>query len=894
MYNLNINYVKLLLLSVSVLLTFQLASQPCFTLDINKKGVEISPAHYGVFFEDINHAADGGLYAELIRNRSFEDAVTPEYWNLSNLDGAVATIALESENLLNEVQTKALKLKITDLPSENSLSRLSNPGFWGMNFQNGHTYKVSFFAKCDTAFEGEMKVSFENEIYQELASTTITGIGQEWQKFTCELVPDGNSKSGFFVMIPGSKGTVWLDVVSVFPPTFKNRENGLRPDLAQLIAEMSPKFLRFPGGCFVEGNVLANRFQWKKSLGGIENRPGHWNLWGYRTTDGLGYYEYLQLCEDVNADPMFVVNIGLAHDDFQPYTNLDWYIQDALDAIEYANGDVNTEYGAMRAAAGHPDPFNLKYLEVGNENYYGDHYGDRYIQFYNAIKAKYPNMVIIGNVAAWGTDSPTWPFSHPVDLVDEHYYRNPQWFVNQYNKYDIYSRSGPKVYVGEYAATENIGLGNLAAAVGEAVYMCGMEKNSDIVQLNSYAPMFVNVNDRHWNPDLMNFNASEVYCTPSYYVQQMFANNIGTVNLQVNDSLNISKNSIKGAVGLGTWSTIADYDDVKVVSSKGDVLVEDDFSTNSGWSVYKGNWSVRDAIYTQSSNETDCRSVTTSVSDTSYTYTVRARKKSGAEGFLIIFGYQNSDNFYWWNLGGWGNTRHAVERAVGGSKTIMTEVSGSIQTNVWYDIKIQVTPEMVYCYLNNQFIQSFKVPEERLLYTAATLDEKKQLVYLKVVNPSESDVNATFDLKGLNIDEVNGELTVLTSGSKSDENSLSNPRKIYPVTESISAQPVVLTQKIPANSVTVYKIEASNTTGLMQIKKSSTDNFKIFPNPAFDQIVFHYNDNKSHSIRILNSSGELLFENKADEIRNVDISAYKPGVYIVQVEGLGAEKFVKF
>ena len=887
------NQMKLATTVLIALFFYNLAAQPRFTLDVNKKGVEISPSHYGVFFEDINHAADGGLYAELIRNRSFEDAASPEYWSLVNLQGAVSNMTIVSNNLLNQVQKQALKIQVTDLPNQSSYTRLSNTGFWGINFQSGKIYKISFFARCDTVFKGELKVLLENEVHQELGSATITGIGQEWQKYTCEIVARASSKTGSFAIIPKSKGTIWLDVVSVFPPTFKNRENGLRPDLAQLIADMNPKFLRFPGGCFVEGDVLANRFNWKNTVGNIEDRPGHWNLWGYRTTDGLGYHEYLQLCEDVGAAPMFVANIGVAHNDFQPYNNLSVYIQEALDAIEYANGDETTKYGAIRAAAGHPEPFNMKYIEVGNENFFGDHYGDRYIQFYNAIRAKHPEIEIIGNVAAWGTDSPTWPFSHPVNLLDEHYYRNPQWFIDQYKKYDSYDRSGPKVYVGEYAVTQNVGLGNLAAAIGEAVYMCGMEKNSDMVQLNSYAPMFVNVNDRKWNPDLINFNASEVYCTPSYYVQKMFAGNIGTVNLQVKDSLNIIKSGVNGAVGLATWATGADYDNVKVVNSKGETLVEDGFTDASKWSVYKGNWSVQNGVYSQTSLETDCRSITTGIADTAYTYTVRARKKNGAEGFLIIFGYQDSDNFYWWNLGGWGNTRHAVERAIGGSKTTLTDVAGSIQSNVWYNIKIKVSSKKVQCFLNDQLIQSFEVPEQRILYTSATMDESDKTVFFKVVNPSGQDIETTIDLNGLNTNAVNGERITLTSMSKDDENSLGQPHKVFPVYESIVSQPLLFNQIIPANSVNVYKLKSSDITGMETIKKKSDRDFNIRPNPVNDNLVVHYKNVEKGEVEILNVAGVRLVNTEIANGGIIDISAFKPGVYLFCVEGMGTQKFIK-
>lgn len=887
-----LNQLLFLLFFLTGFVFIHVSAQPNITVDLNKKGAGISPSHYGVFFEDINHAADGGLYAELIRNRSFEDAATPENWDLMNFQGATSSYSIETKDLLNKAQSRALKLKVTGLPASNSYSRLSNQGFWGMKFEKGKSYKVSFFAKCDTVFGGEVRVAIEDELHQVLAEKTISGIGGKWQKFSCELVAGGNAERGAFVIIPQSTGTVWFDVVSLFPPTFKKRENGLRPDLAQLIADLQPKFLRFPGGCFVEGDVLANRFDWKKTIGNIEDRPGHYNLWGYRTSDGLGYHEYLQLCEDVNADPMFVVNIGVAHNDFKPYNSIDEYIEEALDAIEYANGSTTTKYGAMRAAAGHPGPFNLKYIEVGNENFNNDHYGERYIQFYNAIKSKYPEIEIIGNVAAWGTDNPEWPFPHPVDLVDEHYYRNPEWFIHQYTKYDNYSRSKPKIYVGEYAVTQNAGLGNLAAAIGEAVYMCGMEKNPDVVRLNSYAPMFVNVNDRRWNPDLINFSASKVYCTPSYYVQKMFANNIGTVNLEITDSLNVSRQRIAGAIGVGTWLTGAEYDNVKVTGQNGEALIDDAFSSSANWSVYNGNWTIQSGAYTQTSLAEDCRSVTSWVADSSYTYTLRARKKNGAEGFLIIFGYQDSDNFYWWNLGGWGNTRHAVERAMGGSKTIMTEVPGSIQTNVWYDIKIEVTPARVKCYLNNQLIQSFEIPEQRLLYTAASVNEDENMVFLKVVNPSDLDVEANFNIHGTNAPSLNGEVITLTSFSKTDENSLDFPQRVYPVTKKISVQPS-FKKTIPANSVNVFKFRTDDVTGLNRAKKMPEPAFHILPNPVDEQLFVHLEKTGNATVEIFNAAGICVLNREIENNQQLEVSALKPGLYLFCAEGLGTQKFVK-
>jgi alpha-L-arabinofuranosidase len=750
---------------IFVMLTaMQLSAQVKLSIDLNNTGARISPVHYGVFFEDINLAADGGLYAELIKNRSFEDYESTDPWIITNYSGAVSSMSVDTANLLNSAQRKALKLAISSLPYENSLTRLINKGYWGLKINKNETYKVSFFARCDTSFKGDISVSLENIYSQQYAKTIITGIGQEWKKFTCEL---------------------------------------------------------------------------------------------------------------------------------QPYNDLDEFVQEALDAIEYANGDSTTKYGAMRAAAGHPEPFNLTYLEIGNENYYGDHYGERYIQFYNAIKSKYPDIICIGNVANWGTDSPLWTFDSPVDLIDEHYYRNPQWFINQYHKYDSYDRNGPKVYVGEYAVTEGCGQGNLAAAIGEAVYMCGMEKNSDIVPMNSYAPLFVNINHRSWNPDLINFNSSEVYCTPSYYVQKLFAGNIGTVNLNVIDSLNTWAGTITGAVGVGSWSTTVEYDDVKVEDADGTILINESFNDLSNWATVSGTWTATSGTYTQSSMETDCRSVTkSSISDTSYTYSLRARKTGSNEGFLIIFGYKNSNDFYWWNLGGWGNTKHAVEKAVSGAKTVVSEVSGSIETGVWYNIKINVTASKVFCYLNDVLVQSFAISTKSLLYTSASLDEQDELVYLKIVNPSESDIETSFIFNGLSNDSLQMELTTLSSGSLLDENSFASPQNVFPVIQPAQKYADEFTQTLKAYSVNIIKVKADEKIPVSKVKKNDYKKFSVSPNPASGQITFRFDSHESYPVQVQNSLGIVILNCMAKDGSIIDCSKWNPGMYLIHSENLGTHKII--
>jgi len=869
-------------------------NQPKLSIDIIKKGVKVSPTQSGLFFEDINHAADGGLYAELIRNRSFEDATTPDFWTVTTQTGAIATATVETQNLLNVSQSQALKLKVSNATST-ARAGISNPGFWGINVVDGQQYKLSFFAKCDSSFTGTITASLENSTGLKYAQATITGLGQGWQKFTCTLTATGNNTNGVFVLSTTSKGTLWFDVVSLFPPTFNNRENGLRPDLAQMLVDLKPAFLRFPGGCFIEGDYLANRFQWKKSIGNIENRPGHSNLWGYRTSDGMGFHEFLQLAEDINAAPLFVVNIGLAHNDNQPYNVLSGYVQDALDALEYANGEVTTVYGAMRAANGHPAPFNIKYIEIGNENYFGDNYENRYLQFYNAIKAKYPSVQCIGNVAAWGTDNPTWTFSSPVDLVDEHYYRSPQWFINQYNKYDTYSRSGPKIYAGEYAVTSDCGNGNLSAALGEAVYMAGMEKNTDIVPMNSYAPIFVNVNDRKWSPDMINYNSSTAYGTPSYYVQKMFSTNKGTITIPVNDSLNTKSTSITGSIGLGSWSTQVDYSSVTVKNNSNAILFSDQFTTASNWTPTSGTWSVSGGVYAQTSTATDCRSISTAITDTTYTYAVKARKISGSEGFLIIFGYKDANNYYWWNIGGWGNTQHAIEQCIGGSKSTLMSVAGSISTNQVYDIRIEVSKTKTLFYLNNVLIHTLDNLPAKMLYTSATLDETNNQLYLKVINPSTNDVTTKLNLNGIPDGLISGKSTVLTSSSALNENSLDNKTNIVPVETSLNSISKTSNYTFKANSFTVLQLNVSLINDISSVKKKD-NGILIYPNPSHDYISVKGSGIGLISLKISSVDGEVLINKTIQNDSEVDLSSLVKGIYILEAKQgntVVATKFVK-
>lgn len=810
---------KRLSLTIAILLC-ALASfaQVTLTVSPSQRGAEIGKLHYGIFFEEINHAGDGGLYAELIRNRSFEDNdESPVYWSVMDGD-----MSLVSDILLNPAQRHSL------IWETEAGGMLMNDGFWGMKFVSGETYSFSAFMLTDVS--GSFTVSLLDENGDAIGSASIdVPASEEWQKVTATITATGNASRGSFALQSLQDGQYVLDMVSLFPPTFKGRANGCRPDLAQMLADMKPSFMRFPGGCYVEGDYRnyyphydmekeewsygsTNRFEWKQTIGPVEQRPGHWNVsWNYRVSDGLGFHEMLQLSEDLGAAPLFVVNVGMGHGWTDNLSNIDYYVQEALDALEYANGDASTTYGAMRIANGHPEPFNLKLIEIGNENWQANYreqsydYAERYYAIYKRIKEKYPDVMCIGNVEAWGTDNPTWRTSYPTDAVDEHYYRSPEWFVKAYAKYDSYDRSKmQKVYAGEYAVTSNFGTtGNLAAALGEAVYMQGMENNSDICVMSSYAPIFTHESDFNWKPDMIRFNSAESYGTPSYYVQKLMPNYVGKQNVEWMEEGNVTSQENK--VGLSTWQTSARFSNFRVTLADGTVY-EAPFDGTESWSSQGGNWSESNGTLTQASTSMEGKLYfnPSLLTGDNYTIEVDAVKTGGKEGFLIAFNMQDSNNYLWWNLGGWGNTKHAVEMCVNGVKTNMAESSGYLQNDITYNIRIEVRNTTVKCYLNEQLVHSFSIPASRKVYVASSIDDETGKLYLKLVNPNGAASNTVIRLKDYKT--TGGKLIQMKSASDRDENTNDSHYTVVPQEEELGISGSQFTFNVPAYSLNILEL----------------------------------------------------------------------------------------
>jgi alpha-L-arabinofuranosidase len=496
------------------------------TIQANQPAATISSNLFGIFFEEINLAGDGGIYAELIRNRSFEDASTPVYWSLVSSGSATGSWNIDTSQPLTSSNTQSLKLTMTG--GTGSMGAVNN-GYYGIPLTNGATYNLALYARGAAGFTGPLTVSLESAdgstVY---AVNTLVGLTTSWQHFTRSLVPTATDPNARLRVSMSQVGSVYVDFVSLFPSvTFNNRTNGLRPDLANMLVNLKPSFMRFPGGSWVDGSSLADAYHWELTVGSPANRTERANVWGYEVSNGLGYHEYLQMCEDVGAVALLCINCGVSGSEAVPTNSLGPWVQEALDAIQYANGSTNTYWGAQRAANGHPAPFNLRYMEIGNENS-GTAYNDNYAPFYTAIASNYPNITIIADSQG------TIPTSAPVEMLDEHYYNSASWFAQNSTHYDTYSRSGPKIFIGEYAVAYDIGPGFAATlnnAIGEAAWMTGLERNADIVAMASYAPLFANWSNQDWSPDLIYFNGTQVYGTPSYYVQQMFSLNRGDVVL---------------------------------------------------------------------------------------------------------------------------------------------------------------------------------------------------------------------------------------------------------------------------------------------------------------------------------------------------------------------------
>ena len=516
-----------LLLTSSSLLLAQTATGK-LDIQVDKSIGTSSPILHGLMTEEINYSYDGGLYAEMIRNRTFQnDAAAPAHWSTATGDQSKATIEIDKTTGPSAALPLSLKVGI-ESASPSHPAGVQNGGFWGIAVRPHTQYKASFYAKADTAFAGPIKLSIvDDKSGQTVASAAIPSIDKEWKRYEVSLTTSGvkASAANHFALTGTHPGTFWLQLVSLFPPTYAGRSNGNRIDIMEKLAAMKPMFLRFPGGNYLEGDHIPERFEWKKTIGPLVDRPTHPSPWRYHSSDGMGLLEFLEWCEDLKMQPLLAVYAGysMKQEHVDPGPALEPYVQDALDEIEYVSGSASTKWGAIRARDGHPKPFPLNYVEVGNEDWFdkSKSYDGRFAQFFDAIKKTHPEIQVIATTAVT---------SRQADILDDHFYRKAEQFFDDVHHYDKTSRQGTKIMVGEWATREGEPTPNFNAALGDAAWMTGMERNSDVVIMHSYAPLFVNVNPggMQWKTNLIGYDAMSSYGSPAYYAQVMFSNHRGS------------------------------------------------------------------------------------------------------------------------------------------------------------------------------------------------------------------------------------------------------------------------------------------------------------------------------------------------------------------------------
>ncbi len=856
------------------------------SIDVDDEIHDISELLFGIFFEDINFAADGGLYAEKIVNRSFEFteiAQNDQLYGWNTVGGAKAEVKVnDAENGLNENNKNYLVLT----NGTNSPCGVANVGFLdGMSVEAGDTYRFSVYAKGLDGYNGKVYavLCVGNEI---VGSAQISLVTDEWAKYELEIASSKSANSGVTLQLLIDNGKAAFDMVSLFPAdTFMGRENGMRKDLGVMLKELEPKFLRFPGGCIIEGYDKNTAYNWKDSIGvGADGEPLYFNggygdvaarkqgtnIWtNHLATDdpypsfmtyGLGFYEYFQLAEDIGAVGVPVLNCGLFCQmrgmgpvdmntpEFQQY------IQDMLDLVEFCRGDADSKWGKVRASLGHAEPFELKYICIGNENE-GTDYFERYEAFlYAFLEAKeenpemYDGLELIYSAGAadathggnylksyafakdWLEKNPDYSVNDFAGATDQHYYNDPQWFLENTDYYDEenYKRNpaemtdtiyggGIGVFLGEYAARSN----RLEAALAEAAYMTGLERNGDIVKMAAYAPLFGNLTATHWSPDLIWYNNNLCTGSISYYVQKIFSKNQGSKVLSSSlTGAEVEQSDLQGKVGVGTWYTSAEFDNVKVVNNEtGEVLGEDNFSLhNFLWNWEKatdGKFKIRDGKLIQATTEMKY-SETGSVAyfgDTeweNYTYTVEATKLEGEEGFLIPFAVQDKDNNYFWNIGGWGNTVSAIQRIKHGVKD--GQLAGTVkpftaETGKTYELKVEVNGRNVKCYIDGELYVDFDTgsDSEAEAYQVVSTDETGDII-IKLVNVTGGAKTFAVDVKNADI-KSSAKVYQVAGDSLGDDNILGKKEDCVMEEFTLDGFSSQFNYTAPKYSVTVIRLE---------------------------------------------------------------------------------------
>ncbi len=805
-----------------------LAAPTQIDIDLAHPGHAIPPAFYGLMTEEINHSYDGGLFAELIQNRTFQDPGdgrdgAPIHWSVVG-SGKVSTITADPVN-------PALPISLTLEPGGGT-GGVANDGYWGIPVRPDTKYTASFYARGSDGFRGPITASLLTDAGEvtvaKADSQSLTG---EWKKYTVSLTTPKDAPTtakARFVLSATGKGTVYFSFVSLFPPTYENVPGGLRPDLMSLMAAMQPKFIRLPGGNYVEGGRFADRFNWKKMVGPAELRPGHMGCWGYRSSDGFGLPEYLLWCRQLGAEPVLALFAGYTlngdhMDAGSPEMAI--YTEEALQEIEYVTGAGDTEWGRRRVADGFAGPFPLHYVEIGNEDFFdkSGSYDGRFTQMAMAIRAKYPQIKIIAT-------APVTSFK--PDLYDDHLYAGARQVLDQFGQYDsstpVVSQrktDGIKTFVGEWATQGGRPTPNMMSALADAVYVMGLERNSENVVMQCYAPLLTNVNPEdhakgyprgwQWDTCLIGFDALNSFGSPSYHVLATFGQNRGDevlpTTLNMSPVVKSEEAAPRGCTGVGNFETRVEYKSFSVSGPDGRTLSADLVNDTNQWRFSNDEWAFNNGVI-QSRHEHPGWALAGDPHWENYSLHLQAQKLAGREGFIVLWHAHDGENFRWWNVGGWGNTISRCEVSAEGRRQAYGPSSPFVvETGRWYDLRLEVNGHNARGYVDNALVMDTKdedLPASISAYATASYARDSGDVIVKIVNTGGEPLETTINLRGASRIGSAGKAIVI-AGDPNAVNSIESPNNIAPIEEPLTNLAAAFTRTFAAHSVTLLRFSAN-------------------------------------------------------------------------------------
>lgn len=844
------------------------AAAPSATIrvDLAAEGAPVPAGLYGIFMEEINHGFDGGIHAELIRNRAFEEGLVPPgmklvknadgslrmeleqlppgvpaekhdmpwpwngncgwdpgrellAWSLHPEAGATGSMKLTAANPLNPARQRSLEVTV-DATGAGGRVALANEGYWGINVREGGHYDLCFHLRPGS-FRGGVTAALERADGTVLASHDFGAVvpGSKWRWLTATLRAGGSDPRARFTLSFRGAGTLQVAWVSLFPETWQGRPGCLRPDLAQLLADYRPDFIRYPGGCHAQGLSWESAPDWRRMVKPPVERPGMWGYWKYRSTDGFGYHEFLEFCEQLGADAMYVAFCGMTvhPENNMPLDQLGPVIQQTLDAIEYALGPVDSQWGAVRARMGHPEPFPLKYVEIGNEHPPAV-YGDYYVKFREAIKARYPQVTVVMSMFWSGLNTAAIERAGDanIDVVDEHAYRPGGWARTNWDYFDGYPPKPWKVYLGEYASHH--GNGDWSAAMDDSLFLMMMERNGDRVTMASYAPLLCNVNARQWGVNLIEYDASRSFAHASYYVQKTFNEQRPDVNLasswSVEPAPDPERPLLAGRVGLGGWNTAVEFRDLRIEGPDGTVLLRDDFADLARWETPGiGRWEAAGGVLRQTDpGPSPAMLLLRDFRLERGRVTVKARRTDGREGFLVFFNAAGPERFLFANCGAAGNTFTAIQDRGTDEGTAFRggrSTEGPIGNGRWYELSLVVGRDRAELLLDGAPVADCGAEAMPSLFATAGYHRADRAVVVKATNYHPVPVTATIVLDGARTVSPTGRHIVIQGAGLTDENSLDEPRRIVPAERPLERCGPRFEVTLPPWSVNVLRVPAT-------------------------------------------------------------------------------------